>query len=136
MIRYQVAPEGRTVNALELGKGPFPVPFGQKAETVLEHFVVGTRDPAKTDPPKTDYLKLLTRPAHRRDIKLVWAELWVQRETGLPVKVVGEDKSENRTTVVFKSIETPKDFPKTTFDLPRPPRDWEYRVEKFEGKVE
>jgi hypothetical protein len=131
--RYQLPP-GKNVNPRQLGKGPFPVPFGQKAETVLEFFAVSTRPTAKADPPKTDYLKLVTRKRSRRDLSVKWMEMWV-RQDGLPMKIIAEDRSENRTTVVFDKIETPKEFPKKTFDLPAPPRGWELRIERFKGRV-
>ena len=135
MTRYQVAPPGTKVEPMELGKGPFPVPFGQEAESILKHFVATTRKPTAKDPVGTDYLKLVTRPAAVRNTNLVRVEMWVGRETGLPVKIVAEDKSENVTTVDFKDIETPKSFSKNTFDLPRPPRSWTYRVEPYRGNV-
>lgn len=135
MIRYQLAPPGVRVDLLQLGKGPFPVPFGQKAETVIERFAVATRPREQSDPPETDYLKLTTRPRHKREMKLEWIELWVQAASGLPVKIVALDKSENRTTVLFKNIATPEKFPKDTFELPPPPAGWEYRVEKYAGQV-
>ena len=129
MTRYQVVPPGGKVPPMELGKGPFPVPFGQKAEAMLKHFTATTRKPVKSDPADTDYLKLVTRPSPTRSTNLVWVEMWVARETGLPVKIVAADKSENITTVDFKKIKTPKSFAKKIFDLPRPPRSWQYRVE-------
>ncbi len=135
MIRYQVAPPGQKIDPLQLGKGPFPVPFGQKAETVVRHFTPSTRPADKSDPPKADYLKLQTREAFQREMNLVWIEMWVSRDRGLPVKIVAMDRSENRTTVLFKNIATPKAFPRQTFELPRPPAGWEYRVEKYAGQV-
>ncbi len=131
MWRIQVVPPGEKIEALELGKGPFPVPFGQKAETVLRHFRVSTRPARKSDPEDCDYLKLITRPEHQRELNVVWLEMWVQRKTGLPVKIVAEDASGNRKTVEFKDVVTPKSLPRKTFDLPRPPAGWEYRVEPY-----
>lgn len=137
--RYQVAAPGKRVNALELGRGPFPMPFGQKAATVIEYFVPTTRAPAKDDLPETDYIKLVTRPRHEPDLTVRWIEMWVDRRLGLPVKIVAVDKSGNISTVVFdrKTIATPKEFPTGTFELPTPPRreGWDVRIEKFEGQV-
>ncbi|MCK4625862.1 MAG: outer membrane lipoprotein carrier protein LolA, partial [Phycisphaerae bacterium] len=135
MSRYQVARPGKKVNPLQLGKGPFPVPFGQKAQAVIKHFHPSTRPAKKTAPKNTDYLKLTTRRQYRKEFSVVWLEMWVDRKTGLPVKIVTEDRSENRTTVLFKDTKTPKSFPKKTFDLPRPPAGWEYHVEKYKGQV-
>ncbi len=142
MNRYQ-APPGEKNNLLQLGKGPFPVPFGQKAEDVIKHFQPSTRPAApstgsgqgETDPKDTDYLKLTTRQQYSKDFSVVWLEMWVDRKSGLPVKIVKEDRSENITTVIFTDIKTPKSFPEKTFDLPRPPAGWEYHVEKFKGQV-
>ena len=129
--KYQLPPEKR-LGALDLGKGPFPVPFGQKADAVLKHFDVTTRPPVKTDPANTDYLKLVPRRTKERKLDVEWMEVWVERERSLPVKIVGEDSSKNHKTVQFSNIATPKSLPKETFDLPRPPRDWDYQVRPWE----
>lgn len=130
--KFQLPPEER-IKAAELGKGPFPIPFGQKVGTVLKYFDVKTRAPIKTDPPKTDYLKLVARPGQKRRPDVEWLEIWVERRRSLPVRIVSEDASKNRKTVEFKNIATPKSLPKKTFDLPRPPRDWDYQVKRWEG---
>jgi hypothetical protein len=136
MIRYQVAAPGRKADPLRLGRGPFPVPLGQRAEEVVEVFKVTRKPPGKKAPENADRLKLTTRPRHRRGLNLLWLEMWVDRKTGLPVKIVAEDKSEYVTTVVFSDFESPEAFPAKTFHLPKPPVGWTYRVEKFKGKVE
>ena len=128
---YQVAPSGETANPMQLGKGPFPVPFGQKAQAVVEHFVASTRPARETDPKNTDYLKLTPRPKYSEEFSVVWMEMWVERTTGLPVKIVAEDRSGNITTAIFADTKTPKDFPEKTFELPRPPAGWEYHIEKY-----
>ncbi|MDY7009729.1 MAG: S41 family peptidase [Planctomycetota bacterium] len=133
MSRYQVAPPGGNVNLLQLGKGPFLVPFGQNAQTVIKHFQPSSRPAKKTDPKNTDYIKLTTRRQYRKEFSVVWLEMWVDRKTSLPVKIVAEDRSENITTVLFKDIKTPKSFPKKTFDLPRPPSNWEYLIRPYQG---
>jgi len=136
MIRYQIALPGQRVNPLRLGKGPFPFPFGQKAADVIKHFHPSTRPAGKADPKGADYIKLVTRRAYRKSISLVWVEMWVDRKTGVPVKLVAEDQSENRTTVIFKDPQSPKSIPAKEFSLPRPGLGWEYRVERFKGKIQ
>jgi hypothetical protein len=130
----QVVAPGEKLEALELGRGPFPIPFGQKVETVLKHFRVSTRPPASTDPKGCDYLKCVTRPAQKRELNVVWLEMWVQRETGLPIRIVAEDASQNRKTVQFDKIDTPKSFSDKTFRIPppRPGSGWEYKVYPME----
>ena len=135
MTRYQVAPPGKKINTLQLGKGPFPVPFGQKVDTVIKYFHVSTRPPKKSDPPDTDYLKLITRKKYRKEFSVVSLEMWIDRKVHLPIKIVARDRSENITTVILdrKSIKFPKKFSSKVFKLPRPPIGWEYHIEKYKG---
>ena len=137
MTRYQVAPPGKKINPLQLGKGPFPVPFGQKADTVIKYFHVISRPPRKSDPPNTDYLKLTTRKRYRKDFSIVSLEMWIDRKIHLPIKIVARDRSENITTVVLdrKSIKFPRKFSSRVFNLPRPPIGWEYHIEKYKGSI-
>ena len=134
MVLYQIPPKQRA-STLRLGKGPFPVPFGQRAADVIRYFRPSTRPATAKDPKNTDYVKLLTRRLHRRDLTLVWVEMWIDRNTGLPVRIVTEDRSENRTDVTFKNVKTPKSIPDKVFHLPKPGAGWEVRVVPFEGKI-
>ena len=135
MIKYQVAPPGKAVNPLEIGKGPFLFPFGQKADQVVRFFVPKLVPPAAGDPPDTDHIRLDLRPARKEEMSVVWLEMWVDKQ-GLPVKIKAEDKSENVTTVQFKNVQTPEKLPADTFVLPVPAREWEYRVEPFRGQIQ
>ena len=134
-VRYQVAPPGEKIDALQLGKGPFPVPFGQKAETVLKYFTVETRPAKDSDPPGTDYIKMTARPERKGELSVVWLEMYVQRDgqkhPGLPVRIVAEDRSENRKTVQFETVQTPARHAGDTFTLAVPGADWEVRVEPY-----
>jgi len=133
---YQVVGPDEKIEPLELGKGRFPIPFGQKVKTVLEHFEVSTRPPKEADPPGCDYLKLVARPQHTDKLDVTWLEMWVRRKTGLPVKMVGEDVARNRKTAVFEKISMPKSLPKETFVLPKPPagQGWHYEVKLLEPR--
>jgi outer membrane lipoprotein-sorting protein len=127
MTRYQVAAPGEKVEPMRLGKGPFPVPFGQKADDVLTHFEVTTRDARKSDPPKTTYLKMLPRRERQQELSSKQVEMWVDVSTGLPAKIVSLDKNENITTVVFTDIKTGADVDPKLFTAERP-AGWEYVV--------
>jgi hypothetical protein len=133
MIRYQVAPPGQKVQPLQLGKGPFPLPFGQSADDVLKYFRAFTR-PTKADEPKDSlYLRLIVRPdlpaEEKAKLSVQSLEIWIDKTNGLPVKMTALDKSDNKSTVIFKDMKTPDNLPPDTFQLPNPPADWEYRVE-------
>jgi hypothetical protein len=132
LSRYQVAPLGQPVDAIQLGKGPFPVPFGQKADTMLKFFQPSTRASKTDDPPDTDYLKLVTRKGAEGDVSAVWLEMWVGKTgplAGLPVKIVALDRSNNLSTAVFTKITTPQTIDKSTFDLPNPPASEKWTVD-------
>jgi outer membrane lipoprotein-sorting protein len=127
MTRYQVAAAGEKVEPMRLGKGPFPVPFGQKADDVLAHFEVTTRDARKSDPPGTTYLKLLPRTGRQAELSAKQVEMWVDVSSGLPAKIISLDKSENLTTVVFSDIKTGAQVDASLFAVQRP-AGWEYVV--------
>jgi len=128
-VKYQVAPPGDTTDPLELGRGPFPVPFGQRKAKVLSLFDVTTRDPQSADPKGTIYLKLVPRPKATKRLKVRWIELWVKPD-GLPVQIRTEDTTgETRKTALFTKIAKNPKLTDKDFDLPNPPRDWEYRIE-------
>ena len=116
---YQVVAEGRRVEPLRLGKGPFPIPFGQKAADVVRFFTPSTRPPKPTDPKNTHYLKLVTRRSQRSQTRLRDVEMWIDQKTRLPVKIVSRDKSRTVTTVAFAKTKTNVKLEKGTFDLPR-----------------
>lgn len=128
---WQVAAEGQRVEALRIGKGPFPIPFGQKTRDVLELLHAGTRPAESSDPPNTDFLLLSPLPGREKDVNFTRLEMWVDRRTNLPVKLRARDENQTVKTVVFSHIQTnPKIDPKL-FDEPRP-AGFELIVERLE----
>jgi len=116
---YQLAAKGQQIEPLRIGRGPFPLPFGQKADDVVKHFTVATREPLSTDPKDTIYLRLIARPEHARDLPMERIELWIDRATHLPVQIRSREKSKNVTTVVFKDTKTNAAVAADVFDVPR-----------------
>ena len=129
MTRYEVAAEGETVEAFRLGQGPFPVPFGQEAGAMKEYFDIATRPAGPADPENTTYLKLTPRDTHKEELSFVLLEMWIDRDTSLPVRMVSRDASRNTTTVTFTDIDTEVAFDEADFRLPRP-LGWEYSEQK------
>jgi hypothetical protein len=118
LTRWQVAAEGERVQAMRIGKGAFPpLPFGQKADEVLEYYDVTLCPAAEGDPAACDHLELISHRDRRRELDFVHLNMWVSRDTGLPVKVVGTDKDKNIKTVVLKNTQTNVKFAADTFDL-------------------
>jgi outer membrane lipoprotein-sorting protein len=114
------------VESLSLGKTPFPLPFGQKKETVLKFFTP-SRDAKEeaADPEKRAVLVLV--PKKDSDLARDYAKvlLWVDAKTWIPTRARLFDTSENITTVDFHHIETNKDIDPKSFTKPSVPQDWE-----------
>ena len=119
MTLYQVAAAGEKIEPLRIGKGPFPLPFGQKADDVIEHFQARTRSPRPNDPKNTTYLRLTARPKYAPKMSTQRLELWIDSTTHLPVKIRSRDKNKNDTTVTFEKIRTNQDVPAGVFRIPR-----------------
>ena len=128
ITRYQVARQGQKIEPLRLGKGPFPLPFGQKTADMLEHFDVSTRAANSNDPADTDYIKLVTKPHHKDSINFTWMEMWVDRKTDLPIKIRCEETaSSNHVTVTFSKMTMGSNVDAKLFVI-TPPRGWQIEV--------
>jgi len=116
----------KPVEALTLGKTPFPLPFGQKKEAVLEHFTVG-RDAAaeKTAGKDRAVLALVPRKGTPLAEDYTRILLWINTERNLPVRARLYDVSENITTVDFHHIEMNAEVNADQFARPQAPNDWE-----------
>ncbi len=125
LIKYQVAAVGQRVEPLRLGKGPFPLPFGQSVKDILTYFRVTqpARKARKSDPPNADRLVFTTLATRKKDLNVVRIEQWIDRTTHLPVKVTALDKSENTTTVTFTNTKSGIEFDRDIFHISLP-RGW------------
>jgi len=130
MTRYQVVAEGEKVETMRLGQGPFPLPFGQEADEVLDYFQAETREPRASDPKGTQYLRLTTRPERLKDTEFTRIEMWIDGETHLPVRIVSKDKKRNLTTASFKNVRTDKQLADDIFHMARP-AGWQLKVERL-----
>lgn len=120
----QIARPGEKVDLFDLDKAPFPLPFGQKKDKILEHFEVTLVAPAPGDPADTDHLVCVTKPTSRLARTYTRLEFFVHRDLHLPIRVVMARSAYEDITVTFpdlsaKSINnglTDKDFAQ--------PREW------------
>ena len=117
---YQLAAEGQKVEPLRIGKGPFPLPFGQKAADMVKYFIPTTRPPVESDPNGTIYLRLVTRPQYAEELPVTRMEMWIDAKTYLPVRLKSRDKNKAVTTVTFKDITTNKAVDENFFRIPHP----------------
>ncbi len=131
MTRYQVAPPGKKIPAMKLGEGPLPpLPFGQKTADVLEFFEAETRAPRPSDPKNTDYLKLTTRRRYRKELAFRGMEIWWDRKTHLPVRIVGKHRNKSIQTIVLKDFKINPKLKDKIFDLPT--RGWKVTIVPYE----
>ncbi|MFB3893846.1 MAG: outer membrane lipoprotein carrier protein LolA [Phycisphaerae bacterium] len=128
MTRYQVAAAGEKVEPLRVGQGPFPLPFGQKAAEVIKFFEVKTRAPAADDPKNTVYLELTPRAANAKSVGFTKLQMWIDRDTNLPVKLVSTEKDGTVKSGEFSEIKTGEKFDQKIFS-PEKPAGWDLTVE-------
>ena len=132
ITRWQVVAPGQEADPLRIGKGPFNVPFCQKTADVLKYFDVSTRPAKPTDPKNTDFIQLTTKAQYKDDINFLWMQMWVDRDTGLPAKLVSENKNEDTTTVTFSDTKTNAGVNAKLFVIEPPNGDWHYIVKPLE----
>ena len=88
VTKQEVARPGMEFDLFDLEKAPFPVPFGQKRETILRNFNVTFVPPATGDPEKTDHLICVPKADSRLYRKYEKLELFVHRDIHLPSRIV------------------------------------------------
>ncbi len=135
IIRRQVVRPGEEIDPFKLGKGPFPLPFGQKREDILKNFKVGAERFELGNPANTDHLRCVPLPDTELAARYSRVDMYVHRDLELPVRIVTQRLSDgNRTEVDFKEInaneapatsrfqiEVPADF--SVSEEPLPNRD-------------
>ncbi|MFP4139625.1 MAG: LolA family protein [Phycisphaerae bacterium] len=147
--RIQVARGGQRVEPMRLGRGPFPLPFGQKTEDMVRFFELDTRDPKSSDPNGTSYIELVTKPRYRRHVNFLKLEMWIDRRTNRPVKIVSHQGDPTkkkhwarrrelsrrdiikRTTVTFDDVKTNVEIDKDLF-RPEKKRGWKLIVKPLD----
>jgi len=114
------------VESFEIGKIPFPLPFGQKKAAVLKHFTV-SRDATEEGKDKAKRQVLSLVPKKGTDLAKDYTRilLWIDSKQNLPTRARLYDTSENITTADFHHIETNKSIDADQFTRPKVPEDWE-----------
>jgi len=129
VIRTQIVREGEKVNPFELGKGPFPLPFGQKKDEILRRFKVSLKSFELGDPRNTHHLHCIPLPGTELARKYSRVEIYVDKEIELPVRIVSERISDdNRIEVDFKNIDLDEAPAMSRFEI-EVPEGYEVRRE-------
>ena len=126
IIRREVVKKGEKVNPFELGKGPFPMPFGQKRADMLQHFKIKKMASGAGDPLNTVKLHCEPHPHSNMASRYRQVQMLIDKGNNLPVKMLCERLADgNRIEVAFTDVDTkaapalndfkieePKDFDK------------------------
>lgn len=105
VTRRQIARPGEKIDPFELGKGPFPLPFGQKRSEILKHFEVSLGRGDREAPPGSKHLHCVPRVGTPMAEEYKRVEIFVDPRRDIPVRVVTErveDKS--RVEVDFNAV--------------------------------
>jgi len=132
ITRFQTPPDSQGESMLQLGKGPMPLPFGQKTADMVKYFVCTTRPKRFNDPKDTVYINLVPRKAHAKNLSALYIHMWVSTKDHLPVKIVSKDKSKNIITTTFSKMDINKDVKKSLFAIPKP-LGWKLIVQPFKA---
>ena len=88
VTKQEVAEPDKEFDLFDLEKAPFPLPFGQKRETILRNFNVTLAPPAPGDPANTDHLICIPKAESRLYRKYEQLDLFVHRDIHLPSRIV------------------------------------------------
>ena len=88
VTKQEIAPPGEKIDLFDLETAPFPLPFGQKKETILRNFDVELVSAAPGDPPDTDHLACTPKQGSRLQRKYGRLDLYVHRSVHLPTRIV------------------------------------------------
>lgn len=130
ITRFQTPPGNKGANMLQLGKGPMPLPFGQKTADMVKYFVCTTRPKRFSDPKDTVYLNLVPRKAHAKKLSTLYVHMWISTKNHLPVKIITRDKSNNIITSTFSKMRINTAVKKSLFSIPKP-FGWKLIVQPF-----
>ncbi len=119
IVKNEIVRPGETVEVFKIGKGPFPLPFGQKKADIVKHFTVKLVPPAKDDPPNCDHLECTPRPSTEMAGKYDTVHFYVDRQLDLPVRVETLEKQErNRIIASFKDVKVNPGLVESQLNLP------------------
>jgi outer membrane lipoprotein-sorting protein len=107
VIRRQIVRTGEKVDPFKLGKGPFPLPFGQKREDILRNFKVTAEKFEVGDPRNSEHLHCVPLPNTELATKYSRVEIYIDKDLELPTRIVTERLMDgNRIEVDFKGVDT------------------------------
>lgn len=129
----EIVAKGENVDLFRIGKGPFPLPFGQKKDEILQHFTVTRIPRSPKDPPKTDHIKLVPHADTEMARKYAEIHFYVSRESDLPMRIVahqlrpGSKEVDEIVTVTFIDLKINPNIPDDELKIAKPTdKDWHW----------
>ena len=120
IIKRQWAAPGRNVDLFTIGKGPFPLPFGQRKADILECMTVTRIPPSARDPDDTDHLLMIPKPDSEMARTYRRLDFYVDRNLGLPVRIRFQQKDDKTVTFDFGDIAINTNPPDSRFAVTEP----------------
>jgi hypothetical protein len=122
ITKRQVVRPGETLEVFKLGRGPFPLPFGQKKADILKHFSVVLVPSTPKDPPQTDHLACTPLPNTDLAKKYATVHFHIDKTLDLPVRVQTVEKEEGKEIIAsFSSIKLNTGMVASQLDMPDMP---------------
>ena len=120
LTRLQVATKNQKIEPMRIGSGPFPIPFGQKANDMIRMLEISTRKARRSDPKNCYYLKLIPRKKYRNQMNFKRMEMWISKDNNMPVKIRMKDKNKSKTIAEFSNIKTDAEIKSDLFEMKKP----------------
>ena len=137
VTQRQIARPGEKVDLFDIETAPFPLPFGQKKDKILQHFDVTLQPPRKGDPPNTDHLVCTPKPNTRLARNYDKLDFYILRDLHLPRKVVmTKSKGYEVVTAEFPDLSAASintRVKRSDFKEPRAWQKYERVVERLEA---
>ncbi len=146
-VKTQVARPGEAVDALRAGKGPLPLPIGQKKADILARYVAvvpavddgAVANVASETPNIVAFvkdcvqLKLTVRPELAATEELHEIRLWYRIENGmyLPRLVRAVNRAEDVSLVQLINVKANETTPEGALDMVTPKDGWDVQVREL-----
>jgi outer membrane lipoprotein-sorting protein len=132
-VRREVLKPGEKLDLFRLGKGPFPLPIGQKKEDVENIFDVVKVDADKDDPAGSVHLRLTPKAGTQYAHDFSSVDVWVDLRLDMPVRI--ETLDANQTTVKttdFSDVKLNQGLSDKDFEEAPLPSGWDQVSEPFD----
>lgn len=88
VTKREIAGEGERLDFFDIEKAPFPLPFGQKKETMRRNFDISLAPAQSGDPPDSEHLVCIPKAGSALKTKYDRLDIWVLPGIDMPGRVV------------------------------------------------